>query len=81
MQALRAFITNKTSRVDTVKDLLLIRDEIDQVDNEITALYQKRMELTSQVAEYKITARARKTGNIKRACLRQFFKAWYPGAV
>ena len=41
MQALRAFITNKTSRVDTVKDLLLIRDEIDQVDNEITALYQK----------------------------------------
>lgn len=37
-----------------MKDLLLIRDEIDQVDNEITALYQKRMELTSQVAEYKI---------------------------
>ncbi len=37
-----------------MKDLLLIRNEIDQVDNEITALYQKRMELTSQVAEYKI---------------------------
>ncbi len=37
-----------------MKDLLVIRDEIDQVDNEIVALYQKRMQLTSEVAEYKI---------------------------
>lgn len=37
-----------------VKDLLTLRDEIDQVDNQITALYQKRMQLTAQVAEYKI---------------------------
>lgn len=37
-----------------MKDLLLIRDEIDQVDSEITALYLKRMQLTSEVAEYKI---------------------------
>ncbi len=37
-----------------MKDLLQIRDEIDQVDSEITALYLKRMQLTSEVAEYKI---------------------------
>ncbi len=37
-----------------MKDLLLIRDEIDKVDSEITALYLKRMQLTSEVAEYKI---------------------------
>lgn len=37
-----------------MRDLLELRDEIDRVDNEITALYQKRMQLTSQVAEYKI---------------------------
>lgn len=37
-----------------MKDLLLIRDEIDQVDNEITALYLKRMQLATEVAEYKI---------------------------
>ncbi len=37
-----------------MKDLLLIRDEIDQVDSEITRLYLKRMELTGEVAEYKI---------------------------
>lgn len=37
-----------------MKDLLQIRDEIDQVDSEITALYVKRMQLTSEVAEYKI---------------------------
>lgn len=38
-----------------MKDLLLLRDEIDQVDNEITALYQKRMQLAAEVAEYKIS--------------------------
>ncbi len=37
-----------------MKDLLAIRDQIDQVDSEITALYLKRMQLTSEVAEYKI---------------------------
>ena len=37
-----------------MKDLLSIRDEIDQVDSEITRLYLKRMELTGEVAEYKI---------------------------
>lgn len=37
-----------------MKDLLQIRDEIDRVDSEITALYLKRMQLTGEVAEYKI---------------------------
>lgn len=37
-----------------MKDLLLLRDKIDQVDNEITKLYLKRMQLTCEVAEYKI---------------------------
>ena len=37
-----------------MKDLLRIREEIDQVDSEITQLYLKRMQLTSEVAEYKI---------------------------
>ncbi len=38
-----------------MKDLLLLRDEIDKVDSEITALYQKRMQLSAEVAEYKIS--------------------------
>ncbi len=37
-----------------MRDLLALRDEIDQVDREITALYQKRVQLTSEVAAYKI---------------------------
>lgn len=37
-----------------MKDLSLIRDDIDRVDSQITELYLKRMELTSEVAEYKI---------------------------
>ena len=39
---------------DELKDLLEIRDEIDCVDRQIVELYQKRMQLTSEVAEYKI---------------------------
>ena len=37
-----------------MKDLLEIRNQIDETDREITALYQKRMELAAEVAEYKI---------------------------
>ena len=37
-----------------MRDLADIRVEIDQVDNEILSLFQKRMELACQVAEYKI---------------------------
>lgn len=35
-------------------DLIEIRDQIDKVDKEIVELYQKRMELCKDVAEYKI---------------------------
>ena len=41
-------------QVGNVKDLLEIRNQIDETDSEITALYQKRMELAAEVAEYKI---------------------------
>lgn len=38
-----------------MRDLLEIREEIDKVDSELAALYEKRMELTGQVAEYKMS--------------------------
>lgn len=39
-----------------MKDLLEIRDEIDAVDAQLVSLYRKRMGLTEQVAEYKISS-------------------------
>lgn len=38
-----------------MKDLLEIREEIDDIDSQIIKLYEKRMELTTEVAEYKIS--------------------------
>ncbi len=38
-----------------MKDLLEIRDEIDNVDAQLVALYEKRMQLAEEVAEYKIS--------------------------
>lgn len=38
-----------------MKDLSDIRKEIDWIDRQIVELYEKRMKLTSQVAEYKIS--------------------------
>ncbi|MCI8327956.1 MAG: prephenate dehydratase [Lachnospiraceae bacterium] len=37
-----------------MKDLLEIRNEIDQIDSQIVELYEKRMKCTTEVAEYKI---------------------------
>lgn len=37
-----------------MKDLIEIRNEIDNIDRQIVELYEKRMECTTQVAEYKI---------------------------
>ena len=37
-----------------MKDLLEIREEIDRIDGQMIELYEKRMECTAQVAEYKI---------------------------
>ncbi len=38
-----------------MKDLQEIRDDIDEIDREIVDLYEKRMDLTEQVAEFKIS--------------------------
>ena len=37
----------------SVKDLNIIRQEIDQVDQELVALLEKRMALVTQVATYR----------------------------
>lgn len=37
-----------------MKDLLELRDEIDQIDQKIVELYQNRMKIAAEVAEYKI---------------------------
>lgn len=37
-----------------MKDLLELRDEIDRIDNRIVELYEERMKVSEQVAEYKI---------------------------
>lgn len=36
-----------------MKDLLDIRKDIDKIDEQIVKLYEERMKLTSDVAEYK----------------------------
>ncbi len=38
-----------------MKDLSEIREEIDKIDRQIVALYEARMKLTTEVAEYKIS--------------------------
>ncbi len=38
-----------------MRDLLELRDEIDKIDNEIVALYEERMKIAEEVAEYKIS--------------------------
>lgn len=38
-----------------MRDLLELRDEIDEIDSEIVALYERRMAISQEVAEYKIS--------------------------
>lgn len=38
-----------------MKDLGKIREEIDEIDSQIVTLYEQRMQLTTEVAEYKIS--------------------------
>ena len=38
-----------------MKDLSRIREEIDAIDSQIAALYEARMQLTGEVAEYKLS--------------------------
>lgn len=37
-----------------MRDLLELRDEIDQIDSQIVDLYERRMAISEEVAEYKI---------------------------
>ncbi len=36
-------------------DLLVLRNEIDKIDRQIVELFEKRMEISKEVAEYKIS--------------------------
>ena len=38
-----------------MRDLLELRDEIDRIDSKIVALYEKRMQISQEVAEFKIS--------------------------
>lgn len=38
-----------------MRDLLELRDEIDRIDSDIVALYEKRMQISQEVAEFKIS--------------------------
>lgn len=40
--------------MNEMTDLLVLRDEIDKIDKQIVELFEKRMEISVQVAEYKI---------------------------
>ena len=58
-----------------MKNLLELRDEIDVIDRQIVALYQKRMQISGEVAEYKIETgrkvfdKDRESGNcLNRSC-------------
>ena len=39
-----------------MKDLITLREEIDQIDKQIVELYEKRMVISAGVAEYKISS-------------------------
>lgn len=41
-------------KVKYMRDLKELRDQIDQIDRQLATLYQSRMQITSEVAEYKI---------------------------
>ena len=43
----------KVTKAD-MKDLLELREEIDEIDRDIVELFEKRMAVSEQVAEYKI---------------------------
>ena len=56
-----------------MKNLLELRDEIDVIDKQIVALYQQRMQIAGEVAEYKIeTAKKFLTKTVKWKSLQRF---------
>ena len=56
-----------------MKNLLELRDEIDVIDKQIVALYQQRMQIAGEVAEYKI-----ETGKkvFEEFCTRRIYAAF-----
>ena len=55
-----------------MKNLLELRDEIDVIDKQIVALYQQRMQIAAEVAEYKIeTGKKFLTKTVKWKSLRR----------
>ncbi len=46
---------NDRKRMCPMKDLQIIREEIDEIDGQIVSLYEERMQRTMEVAEYKIS--------------------------
>jgi len=46
---------NDRKRMCPMKDLQIIREEIDEIDGQIVSLYEERMQRTTEVAEYKIS--------------------------
>ncbi len=48
------YMIEKNEKVAQMRNLSEIRNEIDDVDRQLVALYEKRMQLTRQVADYKI---------------------------
>ncbi len=52
-------------------DLSLLREELDGIDKNIVALYEKRMDVCAQVAAYKIESGKRVFDKIGRASCRE----------
>ena len=66
-----------------MRDLLELRDEIDQIDSQIVDLYERRMAISEEVAEYKIAVGKKifdkqRVGNIEQKRNYAIFKTWYP---
>ena len=65
-----------------MRDLLELRDEIDQIDSQIVDLYERRMAISEEVAEYKIAVgkkvfdKQREVSKLERNYA--IFKTWYP---
>ncbi len=47
-------IRSMTERDEVKMDLLELRKQIDEIDRQIVSLYEQRMDISSQVADYKI---------------------------
>ena len=48
-----------------MRDLLELRDEIDQIDSQIVDLYERRMAISEEVAEYKIAVGKYLTSSVR----------------